>query len=325
MQYPKDVLEGIRERVDLRQIYPQGLIRERNHDRKWLKALCQFHDDSSPSMGVSQYGFCCKAASCGVRGDVFYYVQLAEGVDFPTAVKILAERTALTPYIAPERARVKIVKAAEFSWDEIGKFKKSMTDSDYEYLETEKMIPRWASESLNIGSLPLVQSEQSGLYTIPITVERADKVEDIKIYNPHRKYERAKYYHLKSGVCIHLAFLSNLSEGDDEVYLMAGEHDYAVAFSQGLPALTTTGGESTWKPEWTSQLERFKHIWVVYDNDEAGWKGANKIMQHIPSAHRINLGLLSDARVKDFADLVKAGYDLDDFMKLQKECLRRYG
>lgn len=324
MHFDKSVLEEIKEKMDLRELYPDSLIRERNRDREWLKAICQFHSDSNPSMGISKYGFRCKSASCGVHGDIFYYVQLAEGVDFPTSVRILSERTALTPYIAPEKPRIKVVKPAEFSWDEVTRFTRSMTQDDFDYLYKEKTIKKWVAESLNIGTLPIMEQPKSGLYTIPITAEDPSKIEDIKIYNPSKQYNRSKYYHLKSGVTVHLAFISNLLEGDDEVYIMAGEHDYACAFGEGLPAITSTGGESIWKPEWTSKLERFKSIWVVYDNDDAGREGANKILRSIPSAHKINFGLV-DSKVKDFADFIKAGYDIDKFMELRKECLKRYG
>lgn len=61
--------------------------------------------------------------------------------------------------------------------------------------------------------------------------------------------------------------------------LCAGEKDMAVARSQGLNAITLTGGENTLP----SQLTYFKdrHVAICYDNDDAGRLGAFKLAKTI--------------------------------------------
>jgi DNA primase len=54
-----------------------------------FKGLCPFHDDNNPSFLVKAEYFKCFA--CGIFGDVFKFVMLAENATFPESVRIAAE------------------------------------------------------------------------------------------------------------------------------------------------------------------------------------------------------------------------------------------
>jgi len=56
------------------------------------KAICPFHSEKTPSFMVSQELQIYKCFGCGVAGDVFNFVEAIEGVDFPRALEILADR-----------------------------------------------------------------------------------------------------------------------------------------------------------------------------------------------------------------------------------------
>lgn len=57
-----------------------------------LKACCPFHNEKTPSFNVNVEGQYFKCFGCGKSGDIFTFVQLHERVEFPEALKILAER-----------------------------------------------------------------------------------------------------------------------------------------------------------------------------------------------------------------------------------------
>jgi DNA primase len=57
-----------------------------------FKALCPFHDDHRPSLEVNPARQSFKCWSCGAGGDVFDFVKEYERVDFPEAMRMLAER-----------------------------------------------------------------------------------------------------------------------------------------------------------------------------------------------------------------------------------------
>ncbi len=76
-----------------------------------FKGLCPFHNDSRPSFTVSPekgIGYC---FACSTGGDIFKIIQLIEKVDFPEAVRILAERAGVKlpsykPEIHDEKRRI---------------------------------------------------------------------------------------------------------------------------------------------------------------------------------------------------------------------------
>ena len=60
------------------------------------KALCPFHDDHNPSLEVNPERQSFKCWSCGVGGDIFDFVKNREHVDFPEALRMLADRAGIT-------------------------------------------------------------------------------------------------------------------------------------------------------------------------------------------------------------------------------------
>ena len=60
-----------------------------------FKALCPFHDDHNPSLEINPERQSFKCWSCGAGGDVFDFVKNYEHVDFPEAMRMLAERAGI--------------------------------------------------------------------------------------------------------------------------------------------------------------------------------------------------------------------------------------
>lgn len=59
------------------------------------KALCPFHDDRNPSLTFDPERQTYRCWACGASGDVFTLVQNLERVDFPEALRMLAERAGI--------------------------------------------------------------------------------------------------------------------------------------------------------------------------------------------------------------------------------------
>jgi DNA primase len=59
------------------------------------KALCPWHDDHNPSLELNPERQSFKCWSCGVGGDVFDFVKKSEHVDFPEALRMLADRAGI--------------------------------------------------------------------------------------------------------------------------------------------------------------------------------------------------------------------------------------
>lgn len=62
----------------------------------------------------------------------------------------------------------------------------------------------------------------------------------------------------------------------EQIIICEGEMDRLALLSKNIPAITSTHGAMTFKQEWCEKLKKFKKIYLCYDNDEAGKKGAER-------------------------------------------------
>lgn len=88
------ILAAIKRAVDIVALVGDYLPLHRHGSK--VKALCPFHDDHKPSLELNPDRQSYKCWSCGAGGDVFDFVQEYERVDFPEAVRMLAERAGIT-------------------------------------------------------------------------------------------------------------------------------------------------------------------------------------------------------------------------------------
>lgn len=76
---------------------------------------------------------------------------------------------------------------------------------------------------------------------------------------------------------------SLVSSAGRYVVICEGELDCLRLLSSGIPAVTSTGGASTFKEEWASMFESL-NTYICFDTDDAGMKGALHVQQIIPHA-----------------------------------------
>ena len=62
---------------------------------RMLAARCPWHDDRSPSLTVNRERQTWKCWVCDIGGDIFSFVMKRDGVDFPTAMKLLADQAGI--------------------------------------------------------------------------------------------------------------------------------------------------------------------------------------------------------------------------------------
>jgi|GEM_PF-430467 len=67
-----------------------------------LKACCPFHNEKTPSFSVNPEGQFFHCFGCGKSGDVFTFVMLFERVEFPEALRILADRAGIQFEVDPK-------------------------------------------------------------------------------------------------------------------------------------------------------------------------------------------------------------------------------
>ena len=84
-----DLKERVRSAVDIIDVI--GATLELQPQGRNFVARCPWHDDRRPSMTVNQERQTWKCWPCDIGGDVFSFVMRRDGVDFPSAVRTLAE------------------------------------------------------------------------------------------------------------------------------------------------------------------------------------------------------------------------------------------
>jgi DNA primase len=88
-----DAKERVRAAVDIVELI--GADRQLRREGRGYKALCPWHDDSRPSLQINPERQTFKCWVCDIGGDVFSYVMKREGVEFPEALRMLADKAGI--------------------------------------------------------------------------------------------------------------------------------------------------------------------------------------------------------------------------------------
>lgn len=93
------LVTAIKQAVDLVTLVGEYLPLQRAGSK--FKTLCPFHDDHTPSLELNPDRQSFKCWACGAGGDIFDFVQRHERVEFPEALRMLAERAGIP--LSPSR------------------------------------------------------------------------------------------------------------------------------------------------------------------------------------------------------------------------------
>ena len=96
------VKEQIRTSVDLVDVVADHVQLKRAG--RELRGLCPFHSEKTPSFYVNPDKGVFRCHGCGAGGDIFKFVQALEGIDFPEAVRHLADRAGIDLRSTRERS-----------------------------------------------------------------------------------------------------------------------------------------------------------------------------------------------------------------------------
>jgi DNA primase len=102
MDTNRNIPEEVKDRLNIEQVIA-GYVPLKKAGRIY-KGLCPFHGEKTPSFTVSPDRGIYKCFGCGRGGDVIDFVQEIEGLTFPEALKLLADRAGVViPEWKPER------------------------------------------------------------------------------------------------------------------------------------------------------------------------------------------------------------------------------
>ena len=114
--------------------------------------------------------------------------------------------------------------------------------------------------------------------------------------------------------CKSILFNSDSLNGCKDAYLCEGELDTISLVQQGIEnAIGATNGSGSFDPEWIDQLKTLDKIFIVYDADDAGQKGARSLAKRLGYNRCYNIELPAGQDVNDF---FTSGNDIFDFQGL---------
>ena len=110
----------------------------------------------------------------------------------------------------------------------------------------------------------------------------------------------------------------NLTNNKPFLVICEGELDRLVLESNGIPAITSTGGAGTFKDEWLSYFKYISSLYICFDSDPTGLSCAQKLLERLPQARFVSLLSLPEGK-KDITDFFMMGKVQADFNRLLKE------
>ena len=254
----------------------------RNEFPNWVNGstniICPYHDDNNASLHISEDGRAnCFGCGWSARNIVDMYAKVHE-LEYTDARMILYQQ--ITNAL-PEAKAIK--------------FHKNLTRNilAIKYIMQERRIDDEQISIYKLGFDPNTERitipifDQFG-YLVNIRYMAWNKKSKYKVINDNG-HGAARLYPEADLVTM------------DKVLLVEGEWDCLVGKTFGLPTITWTGGAGAWDHQY-DWLFKNKHVFVLYDNDDAGRKGAQQAKEALQRVTTCSIIPPPSARGKDLSD-----------------------
>ena len=110
--------------------------------------------------------------------------------------------------------------------------------------------------------------------------------------------------------CKSILFNQDVIDGAESIFICEGELDALTLIDRGFKnVVAITTGAGSFDAAWLDQLQKVKKVFIVYDADEAGRKGARELGRRLGYERAYNVELPDGQDVNEFFKL----YDLAEF------------
>ena len=286
-------------------------------DSKGLEAItqgdnwqmdCPFCDDGRKRLGIHKLTGKWNCFHCGLKGGTINSFQKRlEGSDYQKVDldKTLSEK-----------------KPIEIPQNKAHKCHEKLTRKDRQalsFLRKERGFNLKAINHFILGSF-----KKKGYEYVSIPFFENNKLVNVKYRAIDFKDKRFKWRRIQGGKSslFNDEVIDNLSY--ERIFICEAELDCISLWNAGIKnVISVTTGAKAFKAEWYDRLKRFKKIYLVFDNDEAGQDGANKMAKRLGLDRTFNVVL-----PKGIKDVNEYFWDKEnkekrntkkDFIKLVKE------
>jgi DNA primase len=190
-----DFAEQLKSSLDIVKVVGEYVRLRRAGTSGRYTGLCPFHQEKTPSFGVHQGRQFYKCFGCSAGGDVFKFVMEIEGLTFPEALKLLAERNGIP---IPQRTEFTTaeskLRAVLLDMHALasGRFQDALRSP--QGAEARDYLTRRGVSQEIIGAFELGYSDPSGQSLARLFAERGFSAEQIEASGLVRKRDTGGYY-----------------------------------------------------------------------------------------------------------------------------------
>jgi DNA primase len=308
-------------------------IIKRSHDE--ILIHCPFHDDSSASLYINEKTRLFKCFGCSMKGNVITFISKLEKISYIEVVQKLLGDSGVSNDYASKLNRLKESFMNEKIEDE-GKSNKFEIYKDFidflpkvagkelQYLNSRNIITEVLEEmnirSLNLEVINYLKSKyankdllESGLFVDytnngglnfisifhSIVFPFYYDTEIVGIQLRRLDNENPRYLNIGELIC---PYNINIVLKSEVIFLCEGIPDCLSLLTLGKPSVGIIGAEN-FKTEWKSYFIG-KSIFILFDNDEPGRKGAKHIQEILGDEIKTKLINLPE-NIKDVNDFLK--------------------
>lgn len=277
---------------------------------KEIVAHCCFNDCDKDSKGKEAHLYldssnaCYQCKKCLAKGN--WITLLQHFWDSPDEYQ-------LAGYELPEKIEMKPVRVKNKMTDaDVSKYQKSMPTHITSYLHdrgitdeiiTSKRLGYWSFYGANWITIPIFDEKGAILF--------------FKLRRDPQGPEGNKYMFYPTGSEAKLYGENHLQNNDEFIVICEGEFDQMILEKNGIVSITSTGWVGTFKDAWVEKLSPLKEIYICFDNDEAGkkWTQAlvDKISARYPDKIIYTISIPENCG-KDVSELFISGGTIDDIM-----------
>jgi len=339
-------IEKIKQKLDIVELISSYIKVDKSG--KNFKACCPFHNEKTPSFYISPERGTFYCFGCGKKGDVFSFVESFEGVDFVSALKLLADKAGviLSNTKFGDRSEkdkgIKILEEATIFFESnilknenakkylkdrgvqdetIKKWRIGYIDNNWSDLYNH--LKQFGFEDRDIEQVGLIKKgEKSNYYDrfrgrvmFPIS-NPSEKVVGFtgRILIPDDK--QAKYlnspetpFFIKSHILYGLHFAKLSIRKNNFSILVEGQFDVIMSHQAGFSNTVATSGTAMTDDQLTQLSRLSSRLVIALDADGAGFRASEKVWQlALTKGMDVKIARLPSG--KDPADLVKEDPEL---------------
>lgn len=337
-----DQVEEIKKRVEIAE-FIGGYLQLKKAGINY-SGLCPFHNEKTPSFMVSPERQSFRCFGCGESGDVISFLQKIEGLTFPEALKILADKVGVQLESRPRQEiekeksvkekifHINLIAAKYFKqilWSKKGEKVlqylrgRGLSDKTIEKLkigfapETNELQQYYSRHGFSFNDLSLAGHPERFRYRImfPI-IDRMGQVigfsgrifeQDLpKTINLHPKYLNTPETKVfyKSKTLYGLNLAKDFIRKQKSAIVVEGQMDVAASIEAGVENVVASSGTALTEDHLKILSRYTPNIIFAFDEDEAGQKAANQAVQ---SALELSLEpkLVKIDKYKDVGELVQ--------------------